>query len=120
MPGLPSLQVDGNTATCGISDHAQAQLGDVVYASLPEVGDEFDAGDVAASVESVKAASDVYAPLSGTVVAVNEELNDDPGLINVDAQGNGWFFKLELKDASETGSLMDEAAYEAFAEEDDH
>mmetsp|Transcript_21169 Transcript_21169/g.74658 ORF Transcript_21169/g.74658 Transcript_21169/m.74658 type:complete len:153 (-) Transcript_21169:32-490(-) len=112
--------IDGDVATCGISDHAQSQLGDVVYASLPDVGDEFKQGDTAASVESVKAASDVYAPLSGTVVEVNGALEDEPGLINDEAQGGGWFFKLKITDEGETKNLLTQDEYEKFVDEEEH
>ena len=108
------------TVTIGITDHAQELLGDLVFVELPEVGDEVDAGADTAVVESVKAASDVYSPLSGEIVAVNEELADAPEAINDDAFGGGWLFQLKLADASELESLMDAEAYQARleAEED--
>lgn len=100
--------------TIGISDHAQAELGDVVYVDLPSVGDTVAAGDNAAAVESVKAASDVYTPVSGEIVEVNEALDAEPGLVNSDANGAGWIFKVRLSDPSELDALMDAAAYEEF------
>ena len=103
--------MSGATGTVGISDHAQAQLGDVVYVGLPEVGAVFKKGDSLASVESVKAASDVYAPVSGTVTAVNSALVADPGAVNKAAESTAWFVKLALADASEAAALMDAAAY---------
>ena len=108
------VRVDGDTATCGISEYAQVQLGDVVFVDLPTTGTEVNKDDDCAVVESVKAASDVYAPLSGEVVEVNEALETDPGLVNSDAQGNGWFFKIKISDVSELENLMDESAYAEF------
>ena len=108
------VRVEGAEAVVGISDYAQAQLGDVVFAETPPVGKTLKQGDAAAVVESVKAASDVFAPVSGEVVAVNAEVETTPGLINEDALGKGWLFRLKLADASELGALMDEAAYAAF------
>lgn len=108
------LRVEGDTATVGITDYAQSQLGDVVFVELPEVGKSFKAGAEAAVVESVKAASDVYAPASGEVVAVNTGLPDTPAMINEDPEGKGWFMKIKLADKGELGSLMDEAAYKAL------
>ena len=105
------LRIDGDSATVGISDYAQEQLGDVVYVELPEVGQQIAAGAQAAVVESVKAASEVYAPAGGEVTEVNGVLEDDPALVNSDAMGEGWFFKLKLADAAELDGLMDEAAY---------
>jgi len=110
------VRVDGDTATCGISDYAQEQLGDIVYVELPEVGKALAARDEIAVVESVKAASEVYAPASGTVAEVNEALADDPTLVNQDATGGGWFLKLKLDDPAELDALMDEAAYKSFVE----
>jgi glycine cleavage system H protein len=110
------VRLDGDTATCGISDYAQEQLGDVVYVELPEVGKSLAARDQIAVVESVKAASEVYAPASGTVTEVNEALADDPTLVNQAATGEGWFIKMTLDDASELDALMDEAAYKSFVE----
>ena len=108
------VRVDGDTATCGISEYAQVQLGDVVFVDLPTTGTEVNKDDDCAVVESVKAASDVYAPVSGEVVEVNEALETDPGLVNSDAQGNGWFFKIKISDVSELENLMDESAYAEF------
>lgn len=105
------VNIEGDTATIGITDHAAEQLGDLVFVELPEVGKELGKGDNAAVVESVKAASDVYAPLSGTVSEVNDAIVEDPAVVNSDAAGAGWFFKIKLKDASEADGLLDEAAY---------
>tara|TARA_R110002110_G_scaffold347602_3_gene557726 strand:- start:773 stop:1150 length:378 start_codon:yes stop_codon:yes gene_type:complete len=110
------VRVEGNTATIGITDYAQEQLGDVVYVELPEVGKAMAAGDEAAVVESVKAASEVYAPVSGEVVEVNADLEGAPGGVNEDAMGRGWFVKIKLSDTSELSKLMDEEAYKAFLE----
>jgi glycine cleavage system H protein len=105
------IRVDGEVATVGISDHAQEALGDIVFAEVPVAGKSLAKGDDAAVVESVKAASDVYAPVGGEVVEGNMALADDPALINRDPEGEGWFFKLKLTDASELDGLMDEPAY---------
>jgi glycine cleavage system H protein len=105
------VRVEGNTATVGISDHAQQALGDIVFAEVPEAGRELTKGQEAAVVESVKAASDVYAPVAGKVVEGNAAVADDPALVNRDPEGEGWFFKLELSDAGQVDGLMDEAAY---------
>ena len=105
------IRVEGDTATVGISNHAQEQLGDIVFAEVPEAGKQLSKGQEAAVVESVKAASDVYAPVSGEVVEGNHALSDDPALINSDPEGDGWFFKLKLSDTGELDGLMDEAAY---------
>ena len=110
------VSVEGNTATVGITDFAQAQLGDVVFVEVPEAGRQVTKGGEAAVVESVKAASDVYAPVSGEVTEGNQALVDDPALVNSDPQGNGWFFKVRLSDQSELQGLMDEAAYRSFCE----
>jgi glycine cleavage system H protein len=110
------IDVDGNTAIVGITDYAQSQLGDIVFAEAPAVGAKLTKGGDAAVVESVKAASDVYAPVSGIVVEGNEALADDPALVNSDPEGAGWFFKLELDDLSELDGLMDAAAYKAFVD----
>ena len=99
----------------GITDHAQAELSDVVYVELPKVGRRVQAGEKAAAVESVKAASDIYAPVAGTITGANETLGDDPGLVNRDPMGEGWFFRIRPKDAAEVDGLLDEAAYEAVA-----
>ncbi len=111
------IDVDGDTATVGITDFAQSQLGDIVFVELPEEGREVAKGDDAAVVESVKAASDVYAPVSGEVVEVNSALDGEPKLVNDDAEGEGWFFKLRLSDPAELTGLMTESAYQAFAKE---
>ncbi len=110
-----SPAVDG-VVTLGITDHAQSELGDVVYVDLPEVGATFAAGDSIAVVESVKAASDVYTPVSGEVVEVNEELDAEPGTVNADANGAGWLCKIRLSDPSEVDGLMDAAAYADFCQ----
>jgi glycine cleavage system H protein len=108
------IKVEGDTATIGITNHAQEQLGDVVFVELPKVGKAVSKGDGAAVVESVKAASEVYAPVTGEVVAVNSELEGDPALVNRGAEDGGWFMKVKLKDKSELGDLMDKAAYDKF------
>ena len=108
------IDVDGSSATVGITDYAQSQLGDIVFVETPDAGKKLSKGGDAAVVESVKAASDVYAPVSGTVTEGNPALADDPALVNSDPEGEGWFFKLTLEDLSELDGLMDAAAYEAF------
>ena len=108
------VDVDGEIATVGITDYAQAQLGDIVFAEVPGEGKEFAKGDDAAVVESVKAASDIYAPVSGTVIEGNADLDAEPALVNSSPEEDGWFFKLTLSDPSELEELMDEAAYAAF------
>jgi glycine cleavage system H protein len=105
------IRVEGDTATVGISSHAQEQLGDIVFAEVPDAGRRLAKGQEAAVVESVKAASDVYAPVSGEVIEGNQAVVDDPALVNSDAEGQGWFFKLKLDNPSELGGLMDEDAY---------
>ncbi|GLR93216.1 MULTISPECIES: glycine cleavage system protein GcvH [Bradyrhizobium] len=107
------LAIDGDTATVGITDYAQQQLGDVVFVELPKVGRSLKKAEAAAVVESVKAASDVYAPVTGEVLEANEALAAEPALVNSDAQGKAWFFKIKIADKSELGGLMDEAAYKA-------
>ena len=114
------IEVDGDVATVGITDHAQQQLGDVVFVDLPAVGRKIDKGGPAAVVESVKAASDVFAPVSGEVVAVNAELTTDPAKVNQDAEGGAWFIKVRIKSRSELDDLMDAAAYAAFVAETAH
>ena len=114
------VRVDGDVATVGISDHAQQALGDIVFAEVPEAGRKLAKGAEAAVVESVKAASDVYSPVSGTVVAVNDGLSDKPETINEDAYGQGWLFVLELADNTELSALLDAQAYAAALEEDAH
>ena len=105
------IRVDGNNATVGISNHAQEQLGDIVFAEAPQAGRSLRKGEEAAVVESVKAASDVYSPISGSVIEGNQAIADDPALVNRDPEGAGWFFKIEVKDTSELDGLMDENAY---------
>jgi glycine cleavage system H protein len=108
------VRIEGAEGVVGISEHAQQQLGDVVFAETPSVGKVLKAGDPAAVVESVKAASDVFAPVSGEVIAVNSEAEATPGLINEDALGRGWLFRIKLANAGELDRLMDEAAYAAY------
>ena len=108
------IDVDGTTATVGITDYAQSQLGDIVFVEVPASGATVKKGGDAAVVESVKAASDVYAPVSGTVTQGNGALEGDPALVNSDPEGDGWFFKLTLADPAELDGLMDEATYKAF------
>jgi glycine cleavage system H protein len=108
------VRIDGELAAMGISDHAQEQLGDVVFVELPAIGKRVARGDALAVVESVKAASDVYAPVGGEVVEVNEPLNDDPALVNSGAESTGWFCKLRLADPAELEQLMDADAYQAY------
>ena len=110
------IKVEGETATIGISDHAQHALGDIVFAEVPEQGRALNKGDEAAVVESVKAASDVYAPVAGEVIMGNPALADDPALINRDPEGEGWFFKMTIGDKSQFDGLMDEAAYKSFCD----
>jgi len=107
------LSIEGDVATVGITDYAQQQLGDVVFVELPKVGRSLKKAEAAAVVESVKAASDVYAPISGEVLEVNQPVVDEPALVNSDAAGKAWFFKIRIADKSELGGLMDEAAYKA-------
>ncbi|MBV9828593.1 MAG: glycine cleavage system protein GcvH [Alphaproteobacteria bacterium] len=111
------VRQDGDTVTIGITDYAQEQMGDVVYVELPEVGRTVEQGKEAAVVESAKAASEVYAPVSGEVVAVNDALSGDPAQVNADAMGEGWFVKIRLSDPKQLDGLMDEAAYQAFVAE---
>ncbi|GAC1333899.1 MAG: glycine cleavage system protein GcvH [Beijerinckiaceae bacterium] len=108
------VRLDGDIATVGITDHAQSQLGDIVFVELPAIGKSVEQGSEAAVVESVKAASEVFAPLSGEVVEVNGALESEPAKVNIDPLGEGWFLKLKLKDKSQFDALMDEAAYNAF------
>jgi glycine cleavage system H protein len=112
------ISVDGDVATIGITQHATEQLGDLVFIELPAVGKTVAPGDEAAVVESVKAASEVYAPLSGEVVEVNSALEGEPGKVNESPENEGWFLKLKLSEPSELDGLMDEAAYKAFVEEE--
>lgn len=110
------IAVDGGTATVGITDYAQSQLGDVVFVEVPPAGTNVEKGKEAAVVESVKAASDVYAPVSGEVIEGNAALEGDPALVNTSPEAEGWFFKLTLSDQAELSGLMDEAAYKAFVD----
>jgi glycine cleavage system H protein len=108
------LRMEGNIATVGITPFAQEKLGDLVFVELPSVGTTFDNGAVAATVESVKAAADVYAPVAGEVTAVNEALAEQPGLVNAEPTGNGWLFKMKPADPAEVDALLDEKAYDAL------
>ena len=110
------IRVEGNVATVGITDYAQEQMGDVVFVELPDAGKALEKGKEAAVVESVKAASEIYAPLDGEVTEANEALTDDPSKVNGDPQGEGWFFKMTIADASQLDSMMDEAGYKSFVE----
>jgi glycine cleavage system H protein len=110
------IRLDGDIATVGISDYAQTQLGDVVFVELPPIGKTVGKGDEAAVVESVKAASEVYAPVAGEVIAVNSELEGAPAIVNEDAEGTGWFLKLKVTNATEVDELMTEEQYKAFLE----
>lgn len=105
------LKLEGDVATVGITQHAADQLGDLVFVELPEVGASFEKNGEAATVESVKAASDVYCPLAGEIVEINEAITSDPSLVNSDPQGKGWFFKLKLSNVVDADDLLDEAAY---------
>lgn len=109
------IRVDGDTATVGISSHAQQALGDIVFAEAPEPGRQLRKGDEAAVVESVKAASDVYSPVTGEVTEANQAILDEPALINTDPEGEGWFFKLRLSDPAELDGLMDEPSYREWS-----
>ncbi|MBD3728255.1 MAG: glycine cleavage system protein GcvH [Sphingomonadales bacterium] len=110
------IELDGDVATVGITDFAQGQLGDIVFVEVPDTGAELTKGGDAAVVESVKAASDVYSPVSGTVTEGNGALEEDPALVNSDPEGEGWFFKLKVADKGELDGLMDQAAYKAFCD----
>lgn len=110
------ISVEDDVATCGISDYAQQQLGDVVFVELPEVGKTVAQSEEIAVVESVKAASDIYAPISGEVIEVNGALEDEPGLVNGDPTGEGWFFRLRIENAEELEGLMDDDAYQDYVE----
>ncbi len=113
------IDIDGDVGTVGITDHAQEQLGELVFVEVPEVGASLDQGDEACVIESVKAASEVYSPCGGEIVAVNEELADAPTTVNDNAEGDGWMFKIKIADMSELDDLMDEAAYKAYLKEID-
>ena len=108
------LSIDGDIATVGITDYAQEQLGDLVFVELPKVGQKVEKGKEAAVVESVKAASDVYSPLTGEVLEVNAAIVEEPGLVNTDAMGAAWFYKVRMQDASEVAGLMDESQYKEY------
>jgi glycine cleavage system H protein len=110
------VRLDGDIATVGITDHAQEQLGDVVFVELPEISRDVTAEEACAVVESVKAASDIYAPLTGKVVETNPTIIDDPSIVNSDAEGEGWFFRIELDDIATFDALMDAAAYDDYVE----
>lgn len=110
------ISIDGEIATVGITNYAQEQLGDVVFVETPDVGADLDQGGDSGVIESVKAASEIYAPISGTVTEVNEALADDPALINTAAEGDGWMYKMSVSDAGQLDELMDKAAYDAFVE----
>jgi glycine cleavage system H protein len=110
------IRVEGDEAVVGITDFAQGQLGDIVFVEVPEVGKQVTKGGDAAVVESVKAASDVYAPVTGEVTEANQALVDDPALVNTDPEGEGWFFRLRLANAAELEGLMDAAAYKSFCD----
>lgn len=112
------VAIEDGIATCGITDFAQDQLGDIVYVELPEVGSAVVAGEVCGVIESVKAASDLYAPVSGEVVEVNQDLTDAPELINKDPYGDGWLFRVKMSDPSETDALLDAVRYEKFVVEE--
>ncbi|MBF0560454.1 MAG: glycine cleavage system protein GcvH [Alphaproteobacteria bacterium] len=111
------VRVDNGEGTVGVSDYAQKQLGDMVFIDLPAIGVTFAQGDTAAVAESVKAASEVYAPVSGVVEAINADLNNTPSMVNEDPYGQGWFFRMHLTSPSDLTSLMDETAYEAYINE---
>ena len=110
------IDVEDDTATVGITDYAQQQLGDIVFVELPDIGKQIEKGKDAAVVESVKAASDVYAPITGEVSEINPVLEEDPALVNTSPEEDGWFFRMSLADESELEGLMDEAAYKEFCE----
>ena len=111
------VRLDGDIATVGITDYAQSQLGDVVFVQMPELGQRVEKGKEAAVIESVKAASEVYAPVSGEVVAVNEALAGEPDTVNADPTGEGWFFRIRVADPADLEDLLDEAAYARYVEE---
>ena len=112
-------KVDGKIAAVGITDYAQTALGDIVYVDLPEVGDEFEAGESFASVESVKAASDVYCPVGGTIVEINEKLTDQPDLVNESPEDDAWFVKIEMEESADPTTLMTAEQYKAYVQETD-
>lgn len=108
------VKVEGESAIVGISDYAQKELGDVVYVELPVIGDSFSKGDTCSNIESVKAVNDIYCPVSGEILEINEELEDSPELVNQDPLGKGWIFKLKLENPAELDELMDEGAYQDY------
>ena len=108
------IEVAGDTGTVGITDYAQSQLGDITFVELPEAGRETKSGEAVCVVDSVKAASDVYSPISGTIAEANAALDEEPELVNTSAEGDGWLFRITIADAGELGPLMDKAAYDAF------
>ena len=110
------IDIEGDVGTVGITTYAQEQLGDIVFVELPEAGKTLAKGDEVAVIESVKAASEIFAPVTGEIVEANDALTDDPSLVNSDAQGAGWFFKIKITDTSELDELMDEAAYKSFVD----
>lgn len=110
------IEIEGDLGTVGITDYAQGQLGDITFVDLPQVGADFDKGESASVVDSVKAASDVYTPVSGKIAEVNDVLADEPELVNTDAEVGGWLFRITLSDPSELDELMDEAAYKKFVD----
>jgi glycine cleavage system H protein len=110
------IRIEGDTGTVGITDHAQEQLGDIVFVEAPEVGKTLNQGDEAGTIESVKAASEIYAPVSGEVVEANEALGDEPGQVNSDPFGGGWIYKIKIQDKGQLEKLMDEAAYKKHVE----
>ncbi|HEY9135224.1 MAG TPA: glycine cleavage system protein GcvH [Pseudomonadales bacterium] len=114
------VRVEGDVATVGITDHAQNAMGDLVYVEVPEVGQQLSAGDEAGVVESVKAASDIYAPVSGEVVAVNEGLEDEPEWVNTNPYGDGWMFQIKMSDPSDLDSLLDSEAYQHQVDAEEH
>ena len=114
------IKTEGDTVTCGISDYAQKEISDVVFIEVPQVGRAVKQGEAIAVVESVKAAFDIYAPLSGEVIESNKDLESDPGIVNDDPYGKGWLFKIKTSDAGEAGNLMDKASYEKHVAEGAH
>lgn len=114
------LRIEGDVATVGITPFAQEKLGDLVFVELPSIGATFQKGAVAATVESVKAAADVYAPVAGEVTAVNDKLADQPGLVNAEPTGDGWLFKMKLADAAAVDALLEEKAYDALTAAESH
>jgi len=114
------IRIEGTTGTVGITEHAQHALGDLTFVELPEVGRQLACGDEACAIESSKAAASIYAPVGGKVVEINGDLEDDPGLVNSDCYGKGWFYRIELSDPAETGSLMNAEAYEKLLGEEEN